>query len=151
MIDKQLELVRHWVPKTRFKPTLFVDEDKDLMGADVVRGRTPTSYPTPGPTSATRAESGWTRWPSTRAWWPAAPMSSEGGARPRSSPSQVTPRTVVVVILTAAVALGVLYLLWQLRQLVGWCFVALFLAAALDPVVDRLQRAGIGRGLADAT
>ena len=47
MIDKQLELVRHWVPKTQFKPTLFVDEDNDLVGADVVRGRTLTSYPTP--------------------------------------------------------------------------------------------------------
>src|SRR3954454_21135938 len=79
---------------------------------------------------------------------PVASMSSEGGARPRPSASQVTPRTVVVVILTAAATLGVLYLLWQLRQLVGWCFVALFVAAALDPVVDRLQRAGIKRGLA---
>jgi predicted PurR-regulated permease PerM len=75
-------------------------------------------------------------------------MSSEGGARPGPSPSQVTPRTVVVVILTAAAALGALYLLWQLRQLVGWCFVAVFLAAALAPVVDRLQRVGINRGLA---
>jgi predicted PurR-regulated permease PerM len=79
---------------------------------------------------------------------PVVPMSREGGTRARSSPSQVTPRTVVVVILTATAVLGTLYLLWQLRQLVGWCFVALFLAAALDPVVDRLQRAGIKRGLA---
>jgi predicted PurR-regulated permease PerM len=75
-------------------------------------------------------------------------VSREGGPRPRSSPSQVTPRTVVVVILVAAAVLGGLYLLWQLRQLVGWCLVGLFLAAALDPVVDRLQRAGIKRGLA---
>jgi len=67
---------------------------------------------------------------------------------PRSLPSQVAPRTVVVVILTGAVVLGVLYLLWQLREVVGWCVIALFLAVALDPVVDRLQRHHVKRGIA---
>lgn len=71
----------------------------------------------------------------------------QDGAWPRYSPSQVA-RTVVVVILTAAVVLSGLYLLWQLRQIVVWFFLALFLAAALNPLVNRLQRRYIKRSIA---
>src|SRR3954447_15940855 len=56
----------------------------------------------------------------------------QDGGRSRYSPSQVRPLTVAVVILTAVVVLSGLYLLWQLRHIVVWFVIALFLAAALD-------------------
>src|SRR5688572_9743327 len=56
-----------------------------------------------------------------------------------ASPSQVA-RTVVIALLTAVVVLGALFLLWQVRTFIGWFVVALFLAAALDPAVNWLQR-----------
>jgi predicted PurR-regulated permease PerM len=43
-------------------------------------------------------------------------------------------------LLTAAVVLGALFLLWQVRTFIGWFVVALFLAAALNPAVNWLQR-----------
>src|ERR687893_2519074 len=57
----------------------------------------------------------------------------------RISPSQVM-RTVVIALLTAAVVLGALFLLWQVRSFVGWFVIALFLAAVLNPAVNWLQR-----------
>lgn len=67
---------------------------------------------------------------------------------PRFSPSQVAPLTVVVVVLTAAIVLGGLYLLWLMRHLVVWFVIALFLAAALNPCVNWLQRRHIKRSIA---
>ena len=55
------------------------------------------------------------------------------------SPSQVM-RTVAIAVLSAAVVLGALFVLWQLRTFVGWFVAALFLAAVLNPLVDWLQR-----------
>jgi predicted PurR-regulated permease PerM len=49
-------------------------------------------------------------------------------------------RTVAIALLTAAVVLGALLLLWQVRTFIGWFVIALFLAAALDPLVNWLQR-----------
>jgi hypothetical protein len=49
---------------------------------------------------------------------------------------QVTPRAVLVVMLTTLALLGGLHLLWELRNIVVWCVVALFLAVALNPAVD---------------
>jgi predicted PurR-regulated permease PerM len=66
----------------------------------------------------------------------------------RHSPSQVRPLTVAVVILTAVVVLSGLYLLWQLRHIVVWFVIALFLVAALDPAVNWLQRRHIKRSIA---
>src|SRR5215207_1180758 len=57
----------------------------------------------------------------------------------RISPSQVV-RAVLVALLTAAVVLGTLFLLWQVRTFVGWFVISLFLAAVLTPVVNWLQR-----------
>jgi len=57
----------------------------------------------------------------------------------RISPNQVM-RTVVIALLTAAVVLGALFLIWQLRTFVGWFVAALFLAAVLNPAVNWLQR-----------
>ena len=75
-------------------------------------------------------------------------MADEKGKWLGSSPSQVSPRTVVVVILTAAAVLGGLYLIYLLREFVTWCVIALFLAVALNPAVNWFQRLGIKRIIA---
>jgi predicted PurR-regulated permease PerM len=49
-------------------------------------------------------------------------------------------RTVATALLTAAMVLGALFLLWQVRTFVGWFVIALFLAAVLNPAVNWLQR-----------
>jgi len=58
---------------------------------------------------------------------------------------QVAPRTVVVAILTAVAVLGVIYLLWEVREVIVWCAIALFVAVALEPAVNWLQRRRIKR------
>ena len=67
---------------------------------------------------------------------------SHGPGQPRV---QVTPRAVLVVMVTALALLGGLYLLWELRDIVVWCVVAVFLAVALNPAVDWLDRRGLPR------
>ena len=57
-----------------------------------------------------------------------------------SLPSSQVARTVAVALLTAAIVLGGLFLLWQVRTFIGWFVAALFLAAVLNPVVNWLQR-----------
>jgi predicted PurR-regulated permease PerM len=76
------------------------------------------------------------------------PITGEGGILPRFAPSQVTPRTVVVVFFTLLALAGGCYLFWQLRQIVRWTFIALFLAVALNPAVAWLERRRMQRGLA---
>jgi len=71
---------------------------------------------------------------------PSVQLSDKGRSSPDSSTSQVTPRTVVLVILTAVVVLSGLYLLWQVRKVIVWCIIALFVAVALYPAVNRIQR-----------
>jgi predicted PurR-regulated permease PerM len=44
--------------------------------------------------------------------------------------------------------LSALYLLWQLREVVVWCVIALFVAVALNPAVNWLQQRGIKRIIA---
>ena len=80
--------------------------------------------------------------PATRA----VPALKEGVVWVRIAPSQVV-RTVVIALLSAAVVLGALFLLWQVRTILGWGVLALFLAVVLNPAVDWLQRRGIGRTL----
>jgi predicted PurR-regulated permease PerM len=70
---------------------------------------------------------------------PSAPVPSQDAGWVRASPSQVA-RTVAIALLTAALVLAALFLLWQVRTFIGWFVVALFLAAALDPLVNWLQR-----------
>src|SRR5215211_2237580 len=70
---------------------------------------------------------------------PSAPMPSADGGWARASTSQVV-RTVTVALLTIAVVLGALFLLWQVRTFIGWFVISLFLAAALNPAVNWLQR-----------
>src|SRR5215208_1772934 len=65
------------------------------------------------------------------------PGQDAGGVR--ASTSQVV-RTVTIALLTAVMVLGALFLLWQVRTFIGWLVIALFLAAALNPAVNWLQR-----------
>jgi predicted PurR-regulated permease PerM len=85
------------------------------------------------PQRDTRAE------PHTAPTEPNSSVPSAGVVWVRISPSQVI-RTVVIALLTAAVVLGALFLLWQIRTFIGWFVIALFLAAVLNPAVNWLQR-----------
>ncbi len=77
--------------------------------------------------------------PQTAPTEPNASVPSAGIVWVRISPSQLI-RTVVIALLTAAVVLGALFLLWKVRTFVGWFVIALFLAAVLNPAVNWLQR-----------
>jgi predicted PurR-regulated permease PerM len=77
--------------------------------------------------------------PETRHTEPNASMPSKDAGWAGASPTQVM-RTVAVALLTAAVVLGALFLLWQVRTFVGWFVIALFMAAVLNPAVNWLQR-----------
>jgi predicted PurR-regulated permease PerM len=70
---------------------------------------------------------------------PNASVPSEAVVWVRISPSQVM-RTAVIALLTAAVVCGAFYLLWQIRTIVSWFVIALFLAAVLNPAVKWLQQ-----------
>ena len=77
--------------------------------------------------------------PETTPTEPNASMPSQDVGWARASTSQVI-RTVAVALLTTAVVLGALFLLWQVRTFIGWLVIALFLAAVLNPAVNWLQR-----------
>ena len=65
---------------------------------------------------------------------------------------QFRPRTIFAVLGIVIAVAVVLELLWLARHVLTWIFVALFLALALNPAVEWLQRHGIRRrGLATAT
>jgi predicted PurR-regulated permease PerM len=66
-------------------------------------------------------------------------MPSQSAGWARASTSQVV-RTVATALLTTAVVLGALFLMWQVRTFIGWFVIALFLAAVLNPAVNWLQR-----------
>ena len=66
-------------------------------------------------------------------------LDEQGVVRVSMTPSQVV-RTVAVGLLTAAVVVGGLFLLWQVRSFIGWFIIALFLAAVLNPPVNWLER-----------
>jgi predicted PurR-regulated permease PerM len=55
------------------------------------------------------------------------------------------PRTILVALLVLLSVGVVLYVLWISRQVVSWILVALFLATALNPAVELLQRHGVRR------
>jgi predicted PurR-regulated permease PerM len=58
------------------------------------------------------------------------------------------PRTVLVVIGILVASFLTLKILWISRHVLSWIFIALFLALALNPAVDRLERRIGRRGLA---
>lgn len=84
----------------------------------------------------------------SRAAPPPKDTEREEGLLPRSSPSQVRPRTILVIIFTILAVAAGLYLLWELRQVVRWMVIAIFLAVALNPAVDWLERRHIRRSVA---
>ncbi len=73
--------------------------------------------------------------------------SSDGSLRP-GRPSQVSAGTVLTVIGTILAIGVVLFLLWQLRTLVRWTVISVFMAVALSPLVNIVQRGRIPRALA---
>ncbi|HZY57526.1 MAG TPA: AI-2E family transporter, partial [Rubrobacteraceae bacterium] len=77
--------------------------------------------------------------PQTASTEPNASMTSQVAGWGRASTSQVV-RTVVIALLTTTGVLGALFLLWEVRTFIGWFVIALFLAAALNPAVNWLQR-----------
>src|SRR5215203_2371423 len=92
-------------------------------------------------------ETGEQRTTQTEPTKPSTPTpSDEGAVWVRIAPSQVV-RTVVIALLATAVVLGALFLLWQVRTIIGWGILSLFLAAVLNPAVNWLQRRGIGRSI----
>jgi predicted PurR-regulated permease PerM len=63
---------------------------------------------------------------------------------------RVAPRTVLLVVgLLLGIALS-LWVVWISRQVITWVLVSLFLAMALDPAVQALQRRGLSARLAAA-
>ncbi len=97
--------------------------------------------------SESTGDTGEQRVQQTDAAKPSSPISSdEGVVWVRFAPSQVV-RTIVIALLTAAVVLGALYLLWQIRTFIGWCVLALLLAVVLNPAIDWLQRRRVPRTL----
>jgi predicted PurR-regulated permease PerM len=58
------------------------------------------------------------------------------------------PRTVLMVVGILVAAAIVLEMLWIARHVLSWIFIALFLALALNPAVDRVERRLKRRGLA---
>src|ERR687897_1353266 len=77
--------------------------------------------------------------PETTPTEPNSSMPSKDAGWAGASPTQVM-RTVAVALLTTAVVLGALFLLWKVRTFIGWFVIALFLAAVLNPAVNWLQR-----------
>src|SRR5215208_6538111 len=67
--------------------------------------------------------------PETRPTEANASMPSQDVGWARASTSQVV-RTVAIALLTTAVVLGALFLLWQIRTFIGWFVISLFLAGA---------------------
>jgi predicted PurR-regulated permease PerM len=76
------------------------------------------------------------------------PSAERDAGRALPEPSRSLPHTVAVVILIAAAVLCGLYLLWQAREIVGWCVGGCVIAAALDPAVKLLQRYHVKRSRA---
>jgi predicted PurR-regulated permease PerM len=99
------------------------------------------------PTHDSVAEAGEQRTTQAQREKPGIPMSDNGDVVwVRVAPSQVV-RTIVIAFLSAAVVLGALFLLWQVRTIIGWGVLALFLAAVLNPAVKWLERRRIKRSL----
>ena len=117
------------------------------MSEDTGEQRTPRTEPANSSTPAPSQDKGEQNSAQTQPAEPDLPMpDDEGVVWVRMAPSQVV-RTIVIALLTAAAVLGALFLLWQIRSIIGWGVLALFLAAVLNPAVDWLQRRGIGRSI----
>lgn len=64
---------------------------------------------------------------------------------------RIRPRTLVGVLAIVVAFTVLLWLIWEARQVLTWVLIALFLALAINPLVEWLQRHGVRRrGLAAA-
>jgi predicted PurR-regulated permease PerM len=63
---------------------------------------------------------------------------------------QFRPKTILMVLGLIIATAVVLEVLWIARHVLSWIFIALFLALALNPAVDRLERRVKRRGVATA-
>jgi predicted PurR-regulated permease PerM len=78
------------------------------------------------------------------------PHTREAVLMPEERLVRVTPRTVLMVVgLLLGIALA-LWVVWISRRVVAWVLISLFLAMALDPGVQALQRRGLSARLAAA-
>src|SRR5262245_14447555 len=66
----------------------------------------------------------------------------------RAPSTRTVVRLVLAALLTTLVALLALWLLYRLQTVVVWSILALFLAIGLHPLVDRVHRRRVPRGLA---
>lgn len=57
-----------------------------------------------------------------------------------------SPRAIVRIVLTISATVGLLYLLWLVRETLLLVFIAVFLAVALGPAVEFFRRKGVPRG-----
>lgn len=64
----------------------------------------------------------------------------ENGTARRVTLSRVTPGAVATVIGLVLAVAAALWILWLTRRIVTWAIIAIFLAVALNPVVDAFQR-----------
>src|ERR687893_2200274 len=112
---------------------------------DTDEQRSPQTQPAKASTSVPSGSRGTGEQKSSRARLAtqSTPTASEGVMWVRIAPSQVV-RTVAVALLTAAVVLSALFLLWQVRTILGWGILALFLAVGPHPPGDWPQRGGGG-------
>src|SRR3954453_2004484 len=82
-------------------------------------------------------------------------IAAGAGCQTRNSPYSVgidrivhfRPRTIFGVLAILLGVFVVLYVLWTARHVLSWLLIALFLALALNPAVEALQRRGLSRGL----
>jgi hypothetical protein len=78
------------------------------------------------------------------------PHTREAVLMPEQRLVRVAPRTVLMVVgLLLGIALA-LWIVWISRRVVAWVLISLFLAMALDPAVQALQRRGLSARLAAA-
>src|SRR5215204_4507485 len=78
--------------------------------------------------------------PETTPTQPNASVSPRKDVGWAGAPTSQVVRTVAAALLTTAVVVRALFLLWQVRTFVGWFVIALFLAVVLNPAVNWLQR-----------
>jgi predicted PurR-regulated permease PerM len=64
------------------------------------------------------------------------------------SPSALSTRAIVRIVLTVCATVGLLYVLYLVRSVVLLLFISVFLAVALGPAVDFFQRGPVPRGAA---
>lgn len=64
------------------------------------------------------------------------------------SPTALSTRAIVRIVLTVAATVGLLYVLWVVRSVIVLLFISIFLAVALGPAVDFFERLHVRRGAA---